>query len=70
MFRFRFNWNSYKHVVDGKVNSQGREQMHSLIDKCSESSYQNFMIFMKGKVHNILAATFSFFLQNFNNQQN
>ena len=57
-----FNWNSYKHVVDGKVNSQGREQMHSLLDNCAESlrlmSYQNFMIFMRGKVHNIMAAIF------------
>ena len=61
-----FNWNSYKHVVDGKVNSQGREQMHSLLENCAESlrlmSYQNFMIFMRGKVHNILAAIFLRFL--------
>jgi hypothetical protein len=46
-----FNWNLYKPTVTEKVNSQGREQMHSLITKCSESlrlmSYSNFMIFMK-----------------------
>ena len=54
-----FDWNRYKHTVDETVNSQGREQMHSLVDKCSESlrlmSYENFMIFMKGGVHNLLA---------------
>ena len=46
-----FNWNFYKHTVDGQINSQGREQLHSLVEKCSESlrlmSYENFMIFMK-----------------------
>ena len=46
-----FNWNLYKPTVQEKVNSQGREQLHSLINKCSESlrlmSYPNFMIFMK-----------------------
>ena len=51
--------------MDGKVNSQGREQMHSLLDNCAESlrlmSYQNFMIFMRGKVHNIMAAIFILF---------
>ena len=46
-----FNWNLYKPTVAEKVNSQGREQLHSLVSKCSESlrlmSYTNFMIFMK-----------------------
>ena len=46
-----FNWNLYKPFIKEKVNSQGREQLHSLINKCSESlrlmSYSNFMIFMK-----------------------
>ena len=46
-----FNWNLYRPVVTEKVNSQGREQLHSKISKCSESlrlmSYSNFMIFMK-----------------------
>ena len=48
-----FNWNLYKDAIDEPINSQGREQMHSLLDKCSESmrlmSYENFMIFMKGE---------------------
>ena len=60
-----FNWNLYKHTVDEKVNSQGREQMHSLIEKCTESlrlmSYSNFMIFMKGREHNI-CLSFKFIL--------
>ena len=46
-----FNWNLYKQSVDEQVNSQGREQMHSLVEKCSKSlrlmSYENFMVFMK-----------------------
>lgn len=46
-----FNWNLYKPAVQEKVNSQGREQLHALVTKCSESlrlmSYSNFMIFMK-----------------------
>ena len=54
-----YNYNLYKHTLDEPVNSQGREQMHSLIEKCAESlrlmSYTNFMIFMRGLVHNILA---------------
>ena len=54
-----YNYNLYKHTLDEPVNSQGREQMHSLIEKCAESlrlmSYTNFMIFMRGSVHNILA---------------
>ena len=36
--------------------------MHSLLDNCAERlrlmSYENFMIFMRGKVHNIMAAIF------------
>ena len=32
-----FNWNLVKQSVDEPVNSQGREQMHSLIEKCSKS---------------------------------
>ena len=44
-----FNWNLYKHTVDSKINSQGREQLHSLVEKCSDSlrlmSYENFIIF-------------------------
>ena len=46
-----FNWNIYRPTVQEKVNSQGREQLHSLVSNCSESlrlmSYSNFMIFMK-----------------------
>ena len=46
-----FNWNLYKQSVDEPINSQGREQMHSLVEKCSKSlrlmSYENFMVFMK-----------------------
>ena len=55
-----YNYNLYKHTLDEPVYSQGREQMHSLIEKCAESlslmSYTNFIIFMRGLVHNILAS--------------
>ena len=46
-----FNFNLYKSHLDEHVNSQGREQLHSLIEKCSHSlrqlSYRHFMIFMR-----------------------
>ena len=45
-----FNWNLYKKHYDEKINSQGREQVNSLVEKCSSSlrlmSYQHFMRFM------------------------
>lgn len=46
-----FNWNVYKKHVKEPVNSQGREQIHALIEECAKTlrlmSYQHFMIFMK-----------------------
>ena len=46
-----FNFNLYKPHLKTKPNSQGREQMHSLIAKCTDSlrlmNYRHFMIFMK-----------------------
>jgi hypothetical protein len=46
-----YNFNIYKKHFDEPVNSQGREQMHSLIDRCSQSlrqmSYRHFMIWMR-----------------------
>ena len=46
-----FNFNLYKANLAAKPNSQGREQIHSLIEKCTESlrlmNYRHFMIFMK-----------------------
>ena len=48
-----FNWNLYKKHTKETVNSQGREQLHALIENCAASlrlmSYQHFMIFMKGE---------------------
>ena len=48
-----FNWNLYKPHTKEKVNSQGREQMNALVERCAASlrlmSYQHFMIFMKGE---------------------
>ena len=41
-----------------KVNSQGREQLHALIENCAASlrlmSYQHFMIYMKGEYSSIM----------------
>ena len=61
-----FNWNLYKDAVDEPINSQDREQMHSLLEKCSESmrlmSYENFMIFMKGEfIMYLLVISFTIF---------
>ena len=46
-----FNFNLYKPHLSPKPNSQGREQLHSLIEKCSDSlrlmSYRHFMKFMR-----------------------
>jgi len=46
-----FNFNLYKQHLDMEVNSQGREQMHSLLEKCTQSlrllSYRHFMIFLR-----------------------
>ena len=46
-----FNFNLYKSCLDESLNSQSREQTHSLIEKCALSlrllSYRNFMIHMK-----------------------
>lgn len=46
-----FNFNIYKPHLSTKPNSQGREQLHSLIEKCSDSlhlmNYRNFMKFMR-----------------------
>ena len=46
-----FNFNLYKPHLKTKPNSQGREQMHSLIAKCTDilrlMNYRHFMIFMK-----------------------
>ena len=48
-----YNWNIYKTHTKEEVNSQGREQLHALIERCAASlrlmSYQHFMIFMKGE---------------------
>ena len=46
-----YNFNLFKKHLDENVNSQGHEQLHSLIDKCFNSlrqlSYRHYMIFMK-----------------------
>ena len=46
-----FNFNLYKEHLPEKTNSQGREQLHSKLDKMVESliqmDYPNFMLFMK-----------------------
>ena len=46
-----FNFNIYKRNLIVKPNSQGREQLHALIEKCSDSlrlmSYRHFMKFMQ-----------------------
>ena len=45
-----FNWNLYKKHKEETVNSQSREQLNSLVEKCAASlrlmSYQTFMQFM------------------------
>ena len=60
-----YNFNIYKKVLDEKINSQGREQLHSLIEKCSASlrlmSYRHFMIFMR-----VFFATTNLFNRNYN----
>ena len=48
-----FNFNLYKPVLIAgyRANSQGREEMHYLIDACGKSlrlmSYEHYMIFMR-----------------------
>ena len=48
-----FNYNLYKKYLEDniKINSQGREQLHSIVDACCKSlrqfSYVNYMTFMK-----------------------
>ena len=46
-----FNFNLYKPHLQEKPNSQGREQLHALIEKCADSlrlmNYRHFMKFMK-----------------------
>ena len=46
-----FNFNLYKPHLPPRTNSQGREQMHSKLDKMVESliqmSYVSFMTYMK-----------------------
>ena len=45
-----YNFNIFKNSLEENVNSQGREQMHSIIEKCAQSlrlmSYRHYMIFM------------------------
>ena len=47
-----FNWNLYKssYGVEEAVNSQGREQMHAILENLSKSmrlmNYQHFMLFL------------------------
>ena len=49
-----YNFNAYKQRIEtdtGALNSQGREQIHSILDKCSSSlrqtNYFNFMRYMR-----------------------
>ena len=49
-----YNFNAYKENIKtdvGALNSQGREQIHSILDKCSNSlrqtNYFNFMRYMR-----------------------
>ena len=46
-----FNYNIYKPQMFPKPNSESREQIHSLLEKCSTSlrliSYRNFMLFLR-----------------------
>ena len=49
-----YNFNAYKDHIEtdtGALNSQGREQIHSILDKCSSSlrqtNYFNFMRYMR-----------------------
>ena len=46
-----YNFNEYKKHLDITVNSQGREQINSIIEKCTASlrqkNYFNFMRYMK-----------------------
>ena len=48
-----YDWNLYKKHTKEQVNSQGREQINALVERCAASlrlmSYQHFMIFMKGE---------------------
>ena len=49
-----FNYNLYKPYLPHQTNSQGREQMHAILDKLVPSlrqmSYPVFMTMMKGKM--------------------
>ena len=49
-----FNFNLYKEFLPIGINSQGREQIHALIEKMVPSlrqmSYPTFMIMMKGNI--------------------
>ena len=49
-----FNFNLYKEFLPTGINSQGREQIHALIEKMVPSlrqmSYPTFMIMMKGNI--------------------
>ena len=46
-----YNYNIYKKHIKTKVNSQTREQMHAVLDKCVGSlrlkTYQDFMHWMR-----------------------
>ena len=49
-----YNFNAYKDHIEtdtGALNSQGREQIHSILDKCysslSQTNYFNFMRYMR-----------------------
>ena len=46
-----FNFNIYKPHLQLRPNSQGREQLHALVEKCTDSlrlmNYRHFMKFMK-----------------------
>ena len=47
-----YNFNAYKKHIDtdmGALNSQGREQMHSILEKSSsrQTNYFNFMRYMR-----------------------
>ena len=46
-----YNFNIYKKHLPVKINSQGWEQLHSILDNCSTSlkqmNYRNYMTFVK-----------------------
>ena len=46
-----FNFNIYKKHLTPKINSQGREQMHSILNNCAVSlkqmNYKNYMSFVR-----------------------